>query len=558
VGQLEAKAIDLQDAKAIDSHETERQRLVNLRDRASEKGRKKEFRELVEKLEELDNPAIRAGKLQARPEVSADPHMGPGYESDVSDDKPMTDGLPSYRSKFPPGNSWEKRSVAPYNHRWDSSNIEDSSSGGRKGGWGSHRYKRFSSSIRENNNVGSSRDWSQKGYNETGRSSEKSFGHDINFSQEKPYWNGERGEGRSWTKDQRDYLQEPQSDADDWRAAGRSRSDHWSGDRTGSRFAKDEFQTPVFDQTKSYQGGGLQRERIGPASTLPPLSNIAVTFPEVRVLNPAASADIIENEKVWHYKDPTGTTQGPFSMEQLRKWNTTGLFPIDLRIARTGQTMEDSILLTNALAGRFTEERDSWRDNMASVFQSRNRELGGGASSISRPGEGRGSTWGGARGMGDDRQWDAKQSELDLPSRATTYWASRDSDVVDDRSNGWLPRGRTSSYASSPPATGRGDDRGPPSRSHGDSNNSWAPPYLAGESRDRGAQDSGNGAGRSSWGRYSGRDSSYSGSWNDDSGSRDRSYPSERLSRGSKNDIPCRYHAHGYCKRGVSCVFRHG
>jgi hypothetical protein len=23
-------------------------------------------------------------------------------------------------------------------------------------------------------------------------------------------------------------------------------------------------------------------------------------------------------------------------------------------------------------------------------------------------------------------------------------------------------------------------------------------------------------------------------------------------------DVPCRYHAHGYCKRGVSCVFRHG
>jgi hypothetical protein len=45
---------------------------------------------LVDKLEELNNPAIRAAKLQARPEVSADPHMGPGYESDVSDDKPMT------------------------------------------------------------------------------------------------------------------------------------------------------------------------------------------------------------------------------------------------------------------------------------------------------------------------------------------------------------------------------------------------------------------------------------------------------------------------------------
>jgi hypothetical protein len=43
VGQLEAKAIALQEAKVNDWFETERQRLVNLRDRASEKGRKKEY-----------------------------------------------------------------------------------------------------------------------------------------------------------------------------------------------------------------------------------------------------------------------------------------------------------------------------------------------------------------------------------------------------------------------------------------------------------------------------------------------------------------------------------
>jgi hypothetical protein len=43
VGQLEAKAIDLQEAKVIDWLETERQRLVNLKDRASEKGWEKEY-----------------------------------------------------------------------------------------------------------------------------------------------------------------------------------------------------------------------------------------------------------------------------------------------------------------------------------------------------------------------------------------------------------------------------------------------------------------------------------------------------------------------------------
>jgi hypothetical protein len=93
-------------------------------------------------------------------------------------------------------------------------------------------------------------------------------------------------------------------------------------------------------------------------------------------------------------------------------------------------------------------------------------------------------------------------------------------------------------------------------RSHGD-NDSWAPQLLAGGSRGQGLQDSGNGAGRSNWGRYSGRDSSNTGSWNDDSGSRDRSYLSERSSRLSKKDVPCKFHAQGYCKRGETCVFRH-
>lgn len=46
------------------------------------------LRDCVEKLQELNSPGFRAAKLQARPEVTADPHMDPGYESDVSDGNP--------------------------------------------------------------------------------------------------------------------------------------------------------------------------------------------------------------------------------------------------------------------------------------------------------------------------------------------------------------------------------------------------------------------------------------------------------------------------------------
>lgn len=62
---------------------------------------------------------------------------------------------------------------------------------------------------------------------------------------------------------------------------------------------------------------------------------------------------INESEKIWHYKDPSGKVQGPFSIVQLRKWNNTGYFPANLRIWKSSDKPEDSYLLTDALAGKF-------------------------------------------------------------------------------------------------------------------------------------------------------------------------------------------------------------
>ncbi|KAI3728874.1 hypothetical protein L6452_17519 [Arctium lappa] len=61
-----------------------------------------------------------------------------------------------------------------------------------------------------------------------------------------------------------------------------------------------------------------------------------------------------ETEKMWHYKDPSGKIQGPFSMAQLRKWSNNKYFPADLRIWRKSEKEDDGILLTDALEGRFT------------------------------------------------------------------------------------------------------------------------------------------------------------------------------------------------------------
>ncbi|CAN6285988.1 unnamed protein product [Urochloa humidicola] len=56
----------------------------------------------------------------------------------------------------------------------------------------------------------------------------------------------------------------------------------------------------------------------------------------------------IEPEKVWHYKDPAGNVQGPFTLLQLSKW--TSYFPRDLRVWLTFESEERSLLLTEVLS----------------------------------------------------------------------------------------------------------------------------------------------------------------------------------------------------------------
>ncbi|KAL3515102.1 hypothetical protein ACH5RR_022004 [Cinchona calisaya] len=75
---------------------------------------------------------------------------------------------------------------------------------------------------------------------------------------------------------------------------------------------------------------------------------------------PANDAETVvkinETQKTWHYQDPSGKVQGPFSMAQLRKWSNTGYFPAELRIWRIIEKQDESILLTDALAGKFHKE----------------------------------------------------------------------------------------------------------------------------------------------------------------------------------------------------------
>lgn len=68
------------------------------------------------------------------------------------------------------------------------------------------------------------------------------------------------------------------------------------------------------------------------------------------------SVNDAEIHKIWHYQDPTGKTQGPFTMVQLRRWNGCGHFPADLQIWRIDERQEDSILLIEALNGNYNKQ----------------------------------------------------------------------------------------------------------------------------------------------------------------------------------------------------------
>ncbi|XP_023755230.1 zinc finger CCCH domain-containing protein 19 [Lactuca sativa] len=76
--------------------------------------------------------------------------------------------------------------------------------------------------------------------------------------------------------------------------------------------------------------------------------NLVVNI-ETSVSNPKVN----ESDKMWHYKDPSGKIQGPFSLVKLRNWSKNGYFPDHLKIWKKNLKEDDGILLRDALEGNF-------------------------------------------------------------------------------------------------------------------------------------------------------------------------------------------------------------
>uniref|UniRef100_A0ACD5XNV1 Uncharacterized protein n=1 Tax=Avena sativa TaxID=4498 RepID=A0ACD5XNV1_AVESA len=84
---------------------------------------------------------------------------------------------------------------------------------------------------------------------------------------------------------------------------------------------------------------------------------------------PALQSTVNESEKIWLYMDPSNKTQGPFSIVQLRKWNSSGYFPPNLKIWKSNEKQDDSILLADALVGKFEKDLPPWEPPLGSSSQ---------------------------------------------------------------------------------------------------------------------------------------------------------------------------------------------
>ncbi|KAA3482306.1 zinc finger CCCH domain-containing protein 19 [Gossypium australe] len=310
VGDIQEKAMTIQAVRVKDWVESEITRLSHLRDRASDLGRRKEYPLLIISDSALLFSSIIVGcisikcveklqilktpeELQRRLEEIPEIHVDPNMDPSYESEEEDEDDKKKDNYMRPRGSSFNRRGREPISPRKGGYSSTDSWSGGRN----------YSSMNRE-----LSRNLSGKGFTSKGDDS-------IGAS--------EMGNENLWNLGRERETQQPNS---------------WS---------KPKMALSSEIGTRNTHSVVIQEPSLKVASEISPAP------PSVGV---TTSVQVNETEKMWHYQDPSGKVQGPFSIVQLRKWSNTGYFPADLKIWKTNETQDDSILLTNALAGKFQKD----------------------------------------------------------------------------------------------------------------------------------------------------------------------------------------------------------
>ncbi|MCO5577312.1 hypothetical protein L7F22_031140 [Adiantum nelumboides] len=347
VGELEERARGLREAKVKDWREFELLRLSHLRDRASEKGRKKELRECVEKLQLLSTPEEKERLLNVPFDIDADPFMDPDYESDEedlpADDAPVEmSAPPSAQEKFLPTRFSEKGNSTGsaeklYNHRDSGIALESHKS------IYDTQQKSFAWAQKDSVNTMNGRptaDMQAQGWNSL---SDTPSDKNMLAGQSKAGW----GDGPR-VRDQSTGWNQGSFGRKEMRWTSNSVGNVQSG---GWRRSENVQVSPRFPVNQAEVAAERTSGPVfSPMQTPTPALGGA---PFVSGANTGTMLLDSEKEKVWCYLDPTRTVQGPFTMEQLRKWEKTNLFPLDLRIWRVTESQDNTVLLSDALAGRF-------------------------------------------------------------------------------------------------------------------------------------------------------------------------------------------------------------
>lgn len=67
---------------------------------------------------------------------------------------------------------------------------------------------------------------------------------------------------------------------------------------------------------------------------------------------PSVGKQILEDKlgsSMWHYLDPQGDIQGPFSLTCLNRWSEADYFPLDFKVWKMGQSQDEAVLLKDIL-----------------------------------------------------------------------------------------------------------------------------------------------------------------------------------------------------------------
>jgi hypothetical protein len=430
VGEILDKALALQHTLVTDWLETEIVRLSHLRDRASEKGRKKELREFVEKLQVLKTPAERLRRLQQIPEIHADPNMHPSYKSVDDGDETDTDDnrkegnnrfvgkernpviarkSESFRKDFcsRPRKSSDTNSE-PKQPRSDiksepsirmlsksqpqSRNIKKSTSQPavksepRKYSDANSEPKQPTSDMKSEPSTGILSESQlqssvmKKSTSQPAVKSEPRKYSDANSKPKQP-----TSDIKSEPRKNSDANSKPKQPISDIKSEPRKNSDANSKPKQPTSDIKSEPSTSLFSESqpqssiikkstsqptmkseprKDTDANSEPKQQTLDIKSQPSTEILAESQPQSSITEksnlPAGKSEpAVKPEKIWHYEDPSKKIQGPFSMTQLRRWSDKSLFPASLRIWKKSEAQSESILLTDALAGKFEKNNSA-------------------------------------------------------------------------------------------------------------------------------------------------------------------------------------------------------